>query len=122
VDDVEERGVDLPDVVEEGDALDRAPRAFIEARGSREHERIRRDAPHVRAGLAIVGVDGVDECFERGSGDALGEAAIARPVAENESTREGAGEKKATSHGAVAAQELYKSVGMGVALGGPTPR
>ena len=83
VDNVEEGGVDLPDVVVERDALDGAALVLIEAGRAREHERVGGDAANVRAGLRVVGINGVEERFERGGGDAFAEPLIV-PAAEGE--------------------------------------
>ena len=73
VDDVEERLVDLPDVVKECDALDGAlVRAHSRSAASREDERVGGDAADVCAGFGVVRVDGVEECLEGGGGDSLG--------------------------------------------------
>ena len=71
VDDVEQRFVDLPDIVEECDTLDAAPHVLLEAGRVGEHERVRGDAADVRAGVGIVGIDGLEQRLERGGGDAL---------------------------------------------------
>ena len=76
VDDVEERLVDLADVVKERDALDaRCTRARRELGGVGEDERVGGDAAHVRAGLGVVRVDGVEQRFECGGGETLGGSA-----------------------------------------------
>ena len=59
VNDVEERFVDLPNVVKEGNALNHAAFAVAESRGVGDDERVGRDAPDVSAGLRVIGVDGV---------------------------------------------------------------
>ena len=49
---------------------------LIESVCACEHEGIRGDAAHVGARLRIVGIDGVEECFECGGGNALAESLI----------------------------------------------
>ncbi len=73
MDDIEERGVDFPDVVVEGNALDGGTLVLIEPGRACEHQRVRRHSAHVGAGLRVVSVYRVEECFECGSGDALAE-------------------------------------------------
>ena len=75
VDDVEERLVDLADVVEERDALDALALVLGEVGRVGEDERVGGDAAHVRAGFRVVGVDGVEQRLERGGGEPLGGAA-----------------------------------------------
>ena len=97
VDDVEERFVDLSDVVEERDALDALALVLRELGGVAEDERIGRDAPDVGAGLGIVGVDGVEQRFERRGGEPLGrlggsarvEGALRRPRRRSRRRRRG---------------------------------
>ena len=72
VDDVEERLVDLADVVKERDTLDDALVAVAQSGGVGEDEGVVGDAADVGAGLGVVGVDGVEERFEGGGGEPLG--------------------------------------------------
>ena len=76
--DVEQRLVDLADIVEERDALDVAERALVEVGGIGEDECITSDAADVRAGFCVVRVDRAQQRFEHGGGETLGsEAALA---------------------------------------------
>jgi predicted methyltransferase len=61
VDDVEERFVNLPDIVEQRDALNDSSIVTIELRGFREDERVRGNSAHVCSGLSIVCVDCIEE-------------------------------------------------------------
>ena len=72
VDDIEQRLMDLSDVVEEGDALDAALFGRRQVRRIREDERVARDASHMGAGLAVVRIDGVEERLEQGGRQAFG--------------------------------------------------
>ena len=92
VDDVEERLVDLSDVVKERDPLDGLALAAVESRCVGDDEGVRRDAAHVRAGLRVVRVDGVEECLERGAGETLGGSPGAE-LADDDCARSGAGGK-----------------------------
>jgi len=85
VDQVEERFVDLPDVVEEGDALDDVALARREVGRLRDDERVARHAPHVRARLRVGGIDGVEERFEHRRRQPLGAPSI--PIASYRLTR-----------------------------------
>ena len=71
VDDVEERLVDLADIVKEGDALHGALGALVEPQFVREDECIVRDTSYMCACLGIVGVDGIEQGLERRGGEAL---------------------------------------------------
>ena len=72
VDDVEERLVNLADVVEEGDALERAQLVLIETGGVAEDQRIAGDPPDVLSRFVVVGLDRVEQRLERGGREALG--------------------------------------------------
>lgn len=72
VNDVEERLVDLADVVEEGDPGDAATCSAGEAGGVGEDECVLGDSADVDAGIRIVGVDGAKQRFEGGGGHAFG--------------------------------------------------
>jgi hypothetical protein len=71
VNDVEQRLVDLPDVVEECDLFDDALLVVVEPRGVSKNKRIRGDSPDMCAGLCVIGVDGVEERLECCGGEAL---------------------------------------------------
>src|SRR5262245_49542593 len=71
VHDVEERLMNLPDVVEERDAFDRVALPLIESGCVRNDQRIVRDSPNVLPGLRIVGFDRVQQCLEAGGGKSL---------------------------------------------------
>jgi len=100
VNDVEQRLVDLADVMEEGDALDVPEGALAQVGGVGEDERITSDAADVRAGFSVVGVDRAQQGFEHGGGETLGREA-ALPLA----NEQGAGccsrrEPEIAKHGA----------------------
>ncbi|GAC1516852.1 MAG: hypothetical protein NVS1B4_14530 [Gemmatimonadaceae bacterium] len=64
MDDVEQRRVDLADVVEQGDSLRRSLFSLVESDRFGEDHRIRCDASDVSAGGGVIGVDGIQERFE----------------------------------------------------------
>jgi len=72
VDDVEERLVDLADVVEQGDTSDPALLVLAESRCVGEDERVFGDTSDVYARVGVVGVDSAEERFEGGGGHAFG--------------------------------------------------
>ena len=59
--DVEQRLVDLADVVKEGSAGDTALLLLGQFGGVGEHEGVFRDAADVHAGVGVVGIDGAQE-------------------------------------------------------------
>src|SRR4051812_11666831 len=63
--------MDFADVVKERDALEGAEPVCVEIGGVAEDERISRDAAEVLAGFVIGGLDGVEQRFERGGGEAF---------------------------------------------------
>jgi hypothetical protein len=83
--DVGNRSVDLPDVVKERHTLDASPHSFIRIGGSRERERVIRNAANVSARFGVIGIDCVEQYFECGSSQALQRAAFP-PLAIVEST------------------------------------
>ena len=87
VNDVEQGFVDLPDVVEECHTLDAALLALVEAGRVREDERVRRDSADMGTGVGIVGIDRLEERFERGGGDAFGRLACLELVSGEQSAR-----------------------------------
>jgi hypothetical protein len=72
VNDVEQRFVNLSDIVEERDAFNDTLLVGVELRGVGNDQGIRGDATYVRAGLCVVRVDRVEQRFETGSGKSLG--------------------------------------------------
>ena len=73
MDEIEERLVNLPDVVEECYALDDALGMLVEIGGIGEDECVSRDASHVGTGLGVVRVDGSEERFEQRAGRRAGD-------------------------------------------------
>jgi hypothetical protein len=71
VNDIEQRLVDLADVVKERNAFDGALVVFIELRSIGDDERTRGDPAHVHACDRVVGFDGVEERLEAGTGETL---------------------------------------------------
>jgi len=71
MDDVEQRLVDLADVVEERDALHVPLLAGIEVGRFGEDERITSHTADVAAGFGVIGVDGAEECLEDGGGESF---------------------------------------------------
>jgi hypothetical protein len=76
VNDVEERLIDLPNVVEESDALDDLSLVGIELRGVGDDQRVGGNTSHVSAGLRVVRVDGIEERLEARRGHPLGALAV----------------------------------------------
>ena len=72
VNDVEQRFVNLADVVKERDALDGASLVVVELRGLGECNGIGGNTTHVGAGLRVVRVDGIEQRFKCGGGETLG--------------------------------------------------
>jgi len=113
VNDVEQRLVDLSDVVKEGDTLDGKPRPVIELGGFGKCQRISCDPPDVGAGLVIVGVDGVEERFQRSSGETFrcttsDAFAVDASACDGSADGEGTdGESEVTGHAKLRAQEPY---------------
>ena len=76
--------VDLADVMKQCDALDAATRSLVEISGGAQYQSVAGDATDVRAGNSIVGVNCVQERFERGGTEALGMNARA-PLSDQQS-------------------------------------
>jgi hypothetical protein len=74
VEHIEERLVDLADIVKKGDALERAQLVGPETGGVAEDEGEASDASNVLTGLVVVGFDGVEESLEGGGGESFGPA------------------------------------------------
>ena len=72
VDDVEQRLVNLADVMKERDAFHDPSFVLVELRGVREDEGVCGDASDVGASVGVVGVDGVEQRLEAGGGKAFG--------------------------------------------------
>ena len=88
VHDVRDRAIDFAYVVEERDPLDAALFALIEIGCASERQRVVGDTPDMRAGLGVVGVDGVQETFERRGSESLeGEPFTPLAVEENTCSR-----------------------------------
>ena len=76
MDDVEQRFVDLADVVEERDALDRSWQSCSSSAGRLgEDQGVGGDAADVRAGSASLASMALSKRLERGGGEAFGDAA-----------------------------------------------
>jgi len=89
VDDVEERLMDLADVVKERDAQDAASSAPGKPCFLGEDEGILRDAADVDAGVRIIGIDGAEERFEGGSGHAFGGLTFPKLAPEEDAAEDG---------------------------------
>lgn len=101
VDDVEQRFVNLADVMKERDAFDDLSLVLVELRRVGEHEGIRGDTADVAPGVGVVGVDGVEQRLEARGGKAFG-GFTAPPLDNEEDAGEDArGGGKGRSHGAV---------------------
>jgi hypothetical protein len=88
VQDIEQRSVDLPDVVKERDTLDGATRTLVEASGVGNDQRIGSYAPNVHSGLLIVCLDGIEQGLKCRTREALQGAA--RATLANDQSAEGA--------------------------------
>jgi hypothetical protein len=104
VDDVEQSGVDLADVMKERDALEAPAGVVVEVGGTSQDQRVRGDAPHVGAGGMIVRVDGVEQRFQRRGGESFAATDLAT-TAENDG---GAGSQAGEQSGAHARRERRK--------------
>src|SRR5215207_8296953 len=74
VNDVEERFVDLSDVMKERHALDALALVLREIGGLAENERVGGDAAHMGPRFRVVGVDRVEDGLQCGGSEALGSA------------------------------------------------
>lgn len=99
VHDIEERFVNLPNIVEERDALDAPDGGLIEPRGTRECHAIDSDASHVRSRHGVVRIDGVEQSLERGGGEACRPLGLAMLPNEERPNTGAEGEKNRLSHG-----------------------
>lgn len=77
VDDVEQRFVNLADVVKQGDAFDGTLPSLVEPGGIRDDEGVRRHATDVFASLGVVRFDGVEQRLEAGGGESFDRLAAA---------------------------------------------
>ena len=75
VHDVEQRLVDLTDVVKERDPLDRPTLMLLEPRLVADDERVGGHAANVHPCLLVIGLDGVEQRLERGGSHALHQTA-----------------------------------------------
>jgi hypothetical protein len=82
VNDVEQRLVDLADVVKECDPLDGQARLLVKVGRLGQRERVPRDAAHMRTRHMIIRIDRVEQGFQRGSRESLGGAASRLLVSE----------------------------------------
>ena len=98
VDKVEQRFMNLPDVVEEGNALERAQPVPIETGGVTKDQRIARDPTDVLPGLVVVRFDRIEECLEDCGGEALGAFATTMIEAPERASDEGGDARRIQSH------------------------
>jgi hypothetical protein len=75
VENVEERFVNLSDVMEQRDTLDFAALRFLESGSVRQHQRVLRNASHVRSRDRVVRVDRIEQRLEGRCCQAFGTAA-----------------------------------------------
>ena len=78
--DVEERFVDLADVVKERDALDGVAAALVESCRFGDDQRVGRHAPNMLSSFGVIGFDRVEQRLEAGGGetfDGLASCALA---------------------------------------------
>jgi len=98
VNDVEQRLVDLSNVVKQRDSFDGGLLVRIEIGGVREDERITRDAAHVAAGFGVVRIDGAEERLQDGGGESFcGKAVMALAHEEHA----GGGSRRELEHSAL---------------------
>jgi hypothetical protein len=97
VDDVEERLMDLANVVKEGDAQDAASSAPGKPCFLGEDEGVLRDAADVDAGIGIIGIDGAEERFEGGGGHAFGGLTLLKLAPQERAAEEGGAEDGAAA-------------------------
>ena len=88
VHDVEQRFVDLADVVKERDALDGVAAALVESGRFGDDQRVGRDAPNVLSSLGVICFDRVEQRLEAGGGEAF-DGLTGAPLADEE---DGAGD------------------------------
>ncbi len=98
VDDVEERLVNLSDVVKERDPLERAQLAVPQAGGVAKDQRVAGDSPDMLPGLMVIGLDGIEECLERGRRESLGALPASALQTPERAADEGAHERGVRSH------------------------
>jgi hypothetical protein len=100
VDDVEQRLVDLSDVVEERDAFDALAFVLGEVGGLTQDEGIRRDAPDMSSSVGVIRVDRVEERLESGGREALGRLSRVLLVSKENGCRSCCGRTRAGEGGA----------------------
>jgi hypothetical protein len=71
VHDVEQRFVDLADVVEECNALDGVTAALVETSGFGDNESVGRNAAHVLTRVSVVGFNGIEKRLHARGGEPL---------------------------------------------------
>ena len=98
VNDVEQRLVDLADVVKERDALDVLFLVIIEMRGVGEDEGVGGDTTNVGASFGVVCVDRVEEDFQARRGDAFARLAPAVLPDEVSASEDAGGESGDRTH------------------------
>jgi hypothetical protein len=107
VHDVQERFMNLADVVEERDALDGSHVAIVEVSGVAEDEGVASHPTEVLARLVIGGFDSVQECFERCGSEAF--ATFSASMFEAEEAQRS--EKQSIAHRGRTGQEAWRPEG-----------
>ena len=92
VDDIEQRSVDLPDVVKERDTLDGATRTLVEASRVGNDQCVSSHAPDVHTGLLIVCLDGIEQGLKCRTSEAL-QSAARTPLANGQSAEGASGDE-----------------------------
>ena len=111
MDDVEQRLVDLPHIVEQCHALDVALLERIQIRRVGEDQCITSDAPDVAAGFSIVGVDGAKQCLENGGRESFGGQPALSFAREEDSACRSQCEPEVTNHGSRGRKKRATRVG-----------
>ena len=94
VHDVEQRFVDLADVVEERNAFHGALLVRVESCSVCDDKRACGDAADMHAGIRVIRLDGVEERFERGSGKSLEGLRCSTLAGEQRSAADGADDER----------------------------
>ena len=98
VNDVEERLVNLPNVMEQRHALDDFPSVGTELGGVGDDQGVGGDATHVRTGLCVIRVDRIEQRFQAGGGKSLRRRSTAAFSYEERAARNAGEDDESGSH------------------------
>ena len=107
VDDVEERLVNLADVVKERDALDDLRLVLIELQRVGYDECVGGNTAGVRASLRVVGINRIEQCFHTRGREPLGRFAAMSFPHEERAGQDAGGDGENRAHGASEWQDSY---------------